>query len=136
MKLNLQSIAGKINSFFGSTVNQVARQTKFVRRQSKLDGLNFLQVSVFGFIENPQGSLNHLAQVSLDLGVEITPQGIDERINEHSVAFLKEMFSQAMETFKNDRPLPLEVLQQFRAINILDSSVKALPDNMVEEYPG
>jgi hypothetical protein len=46
------------------------------------------------------------------------------------------MFSQAMETFKNDRPLPLEVLQQFRAINILDSSVKALPDNMVEEYAG
>lgn len=136
MKLDLQSTAGKIRSFFGSTVNQVARQTKFVRRQSKLDGLNFLQVSVFGFIENPQGSLNHLAQVSLDLGVEITPQGIDERINEHSVAFLKEMFSQAMETFKNGRPLPLEVLQQFRAINILDSSVKALPDNMVEEYPG
>lgn len=136
MRLNLQSIAGKIKSFFGSPVNQVARQTKFVRRQSKLDGLHFLQVLVFGFIEKPQGSLNHLAQVSLDLGVEITAQGIDERINEHSVAFLKEMFSQAMETFKNDRPLPLEVLQPFTAVNILDSSVKALPDNMVEEYPG
>jgi hypothetical protein len=136
MRLNLQAIAGKIRSFFGSSVNQVARQTKFVRRQSKLDGLHFLQVLVFGFIEEPQGSLNHLAQVSLDLGVEITAQGIDERVNEHSVAFLKEMFSQAMETFKNDRPLPLEVLQPFTAVNILDSSVKALPDNMVEEYPG
>lgn len=136
MRLNLQAIAEKIRSFFGSSVNQVARQTKFVQRQSKLDGLHFLQVLVFGFIEKPQGSLNHLAQVSLDLGVEITAQGIDERVNKHSVAFLKEMFSQAMETFKNDRPLPLEVLRPFTAVNILDSSVKALPDNMVEEYPG
>ena len=91
MKLDLQFMAGRIESFFGSTVNQVARQTKFVRRQSKLDGLHFLQVLVFGFIENPQGSLNHLAQVSLDLGVEVTPQGMDERNNEYSVAFLKEM---------------------------------------------
>ena len=93
MKLDLQSMAGKIKSFFGNVVNQVARQTKFVQRQSKLDGLKFLQTSVFGFIENPQGSLNHLAQVSLDLGVEITPQGIDERINERSVAFLKKRCS-------------------------------------------
>ena len=98
-------------------------------------GLKFLQIVIFGFIENPKGSLNHLAQVSLDLGLEITPQGIDERINEHSVIFLKKMFNQAMETFKNDQPLPLEVLQQFKAINILDSSVKTLPDNMAEEYP-
>ena len=136
MKLDLQSTAEKIRSFFGDTVNQIAGQTQFVQRQSKLDGLKFLQIVVFGFIENPKGSLNHLAQVSLDLGLEITPQGIDERINEHSVIFLKEMFNQAMETFKNDQSLPLEVLQQFKAINILDSSVKTLPDNMAEEYPG
>lgn len=136
MRLDLQVTAKKIKVFFGDTVNQIAKQARFVQRQSKLDGLKFLQVVVFGFIENPKGSLNHLAQVSLDLGMEITPQGIDERINEHSVIFLKEMFKQAMETFKNDQPLPLEVLQRFRAINILDSSVKALPDNMLEEYPG
>jgi hypothetical protein len=136
MKLDLQTIAGKIKFFFDDSVNQIARQTKFVQRQSKLDGLNFLQALVFGFIENPEGSLNHMAQVCLDLDVEITPQGIDERINEHSVAFLEGMFSQAMETFKNNQPVPLEVLQQFTAINLLDSSTKALPDNMVEESPG
>ncbi len=136
MKLNLQTIAEKIKSFFKEDVNQIARQTKFVQRESKLDGLNFLQASVFGFIENPNGSLNHLAQVCLDLDVEITPQGIDERINEHSVAFLKEMFSQAMETLKNEQAIPLKVLEQFTAINLVDSSTKSLPDNMVKEYLG
>jgi hypothetical protein len=127
---------GKIKTFFGDRVNRVARETKFVQRQSDLDGPKFLQAVVFGFIENPAASLNHLAQVCLDLGVKITPQGVDERINAYSVAFLSEMFRQATETFKNDLPLPLEVLQSFTAINILDSSVLALPDTMVEEYPG
>jgi len=136
VKLDLRSTSGRVKDFFGENVNQVARQTKFVQRASSLDGLKFMQALVFGFIENPKASLNHLAQVCLDLGVKITPQGIDERINPYSVDFLQQMFSQAMETFKNDQPLPLAVLQQFTAVNILDSSVKALPDNMVAEYPG
>lgn len=136
MKLDRESIGKKIKDFFGDTVNQIARRTKFVQRRSTLDGLKFLQALVFGFIENPRASLNHLAQVCLDLGVLITPQGVDERINPYSVTFLKEMFCHAMETFKNNTPLPLEVLRQFTTVNILDSSVKALPENMVEEYPG
>lgn len=136
MKLNLQSIGERIKAFFGDTVNEVARQTKFVQRKSDLDGLKFLQALVFGSIEKPEVSLNHLAQVCLDLGVKITPQGVDDRINTYSVAFLKEMFSQAMDTFKNDQPLPVAGLQQFTALNIVDSSVQALPDNMAEEYAG
>lgn len=136
MTLNLQSTGERIKSFFGDSVNRIARETKFVQRKSDLDGLKFLQALVFGFIENPKASLNYLAQVCLDLEVEITPQGVDERINAYSVAFLREMFSQAMERFKHDQPLPLEILQQFTAIDILDSSVLALPDNMAEEYPG
>ncbi len=136
MKLNLQSIGARIKAFFGDTVNQVARETKFVQRKSDLDGLKFLQALVFGSIEKPEVSLNHLAQVCLDLDVDITPQGVDDRINAYSVAFMKEMFSQAMDTFKNDQPLPLEGLQQFTALNLVDSSVTALPDNMAEEYAG
>ncbi len=42
MKLDLQSTAEKIRAFFGDTVNQIAGQTQFVQRQSKLDGLKFL----------------------------------------------------------------------------------------------
>ncbi len=125
-----------IQDFFGSAVNAVARRTQFVRRVRQLDGQTFLQALVFGFIEKPDANLTDLAQVCLDLGVKITPQGIDQRINEQAVTFLKEMFSQAMEQFKNEIPLPLPVLQQFSAINIVDSSVQALPVSMSEEYPG
>ncbi len=110
MKFDRESAGKKIKEFFGDTVNQIARRTKFVQRESALDGLKFLQAMVFGFIENPRASLNHLAQVCLDLGVKITSQGVDERINQYSVVFLKEMFGYAMETFKNNIPLPLEVL--------------------------
>jgi hypothetical protein len=136
MKPNTQWIGEKIHAFFGETVAPIAHQTQFVRRASRLDGLMFLKALVFGFIERPNASLNELAQVCFDLGVEITPQGLDERINAYSVAFLKSIFAQAIEMFQNSLSLPLPTLQQFSAIHIVDSTVKELPDSLMQEYPG
>lgn len=136
MKTKTHWIAEKIHAFFGEAVAPIAHQTQFVRRTSRLDGLSFLKALVFGFIESPRASLNELAQVCFDLGVEISPQGLDERINAQSVAFLKTIFARAIEIFQNSLSLPLPILRQFTAIHIVDSSVKELPDSLVHEYPG
>lgn len=135
-KLDLDTIGQKITGFFAETVEAIARQTKFVQRHSALNGLNFLKTLVFGYLEDPQASLSDLTKVCLDLDVLITPQGLDERINPFSVAFLKAMYLQAFELFKSRTPLPLPILRQFAAINLVDSSVKELPDHLAEEYPG
>jgi hypothetical protein len=125
-----------VDFFSDQTVEVTARETKFVRRKSEITGLNFLKAVVLGFLEKADSSLNEIAQSFLDLGVEVTPQGIDERINAFSVAFLRAIFAQVLELFKNKCRLPLAVLQQFSAINLVDSSTKSLPDNMADEYPG
>jgi len=136
-KLDTTGISEKMVHFFSDKrVEETARQTQFVRRKSAITGLNFLKAVVLGFLEKPGSSLNELAQSFLDLGIEVSAQGIDERINAFSVAFLRKLFSQALELFKNKCPLPLSVLQQFSAINIVDSSTKSLPENMAAEYPG
>jgi len=136
VKLSLAQVGVAVKNFFGRAVETVARETKFVRRLSPLRGRVFLQAMVFGFIENPVASLKDLAQTCLDLGVEISPQGLDQRLNERAIVFLKEMFAQAMGTFKNRISLPLPVLQQFTAVYLTDSTVITLPVNMVDEYPG
>ena len=134
--MDTTEISEKMVGFFSDKVEETARQTKFVRRKSEISGLNFLKAVVLGFLEKPDSSLNEIAQSFLDIGVDVTPQGIDERINAFSVVFLRAIFSQALEIFKNKCPLPLSVLQQFSAINIVDSSTKSLPENMADEYPG
>ena len=137
MKLSPSQVAMSIKDFFGEKVVKIkARKTKFVQRLSSLDGQRFLQIVVFGFIENPDASLNDLSQVCLDLGVDITPQGLDQRINEKTVVFLEEMFAEAMDKFKNKIPLPLPILQQFSAIYLTDSTIQSLPANMADEFAG
>ena len=136
MKLSLTQAGIWIKDFFGETIKARARETKFVQRLSALNGRKFLQAMVFGFVENPDASLNDLSQVCLDLGVDITPQGLDQRINEKAVAFLKKVFADAMDRFKDQLPLPLPLLQQFSAIYLTDSTMESLPANLADEFPG
>src|SRR6266498_1939891 len=136
-KLDTTGISETMVHFFsGKRVEETARQTQFVRRKSEISGVSFLKAMVMGFLEKPGSSLNELAQSFWDLGIAVSAQGINERINACSVVFLRTIFSQALDLFKNKCPLPVSVLQQFSAINIVDSSTKSLPENMADEYPG
>ena len=137
MKLDIQAIGLLIVSFFNdSQVQQIARRTRFVRRLSSLTGPIFLQAMVFACLEHPRLTLNHVAQTCLDLDVIVTPQGVDERISAASVAFMQAVFARAMTTFINYLPLPLLVVQQFTALNLMDSSTIPLPEALADEYPG
>jgi hypothetical protein len=130
-------MGAKIMRFFSEAeVEQVARETKFVQRRSPLTGLRYLKALVFGYIENPKASLSDLAEVCADLEVKISPQGLDERINAASVSFLQTIFQQAMQVFQGQLRLALPILEQFSGIQIVDSTILPLPEEMQDLYPG
>jgi hypothetical protein len=124
-----------IETFFTQTADQVARTEGFVERVSKLTGSLFLQTLVFGFLDQPDASLTGLTDTSQDLGVTVTKQGLQTRI-ENAVGFLTEMFQHALALFRNELPLDLKVLQQFTALFLTDSSTVALPDALKDDFPG
>jgi hypothetical protein len=136
MNLNTSKVEAEITKFMSQDVEATARETKFVQRVSTMNGQGFLKTIVLGFIEDPESSLNDLIQVSADLGIEITAQGLDQRLNEHALTFLKKMFSRAIEQFKTQVPLPVGILEQFNGVYLTDSSAIALPESMADEYPG
>ena len=66
-----QALALAFRTFFEQTAETTARQTKFVLRRSKLTGAVFVQTLVLGWSEQPEASLNDLAEMAADLGVAI-----------------------------------------------------------------
>lgn len=118
------------------SVEQAAREYKFVQRQSALGGAVFLKALVLGFIQHPYASLNQLCQVCLDLGVSITPQGLDQRINTTSVQFLKQMLERALTLWRAECQDIAQVVDQFTAVYFQDSSVIALPEALQDIFPG
>lgn len=136
MKITLEEISQRIQSFFKDGIESIAKETRFVQRVSKLSGTKFLQAIVFSSLEKPDMTLSSLTQSCLDQGVSISEQGIDDRINDRSVAFLKTLFSQAMKRFQTDDPIAIELLKQFSNVYLVDSSQISLPESMSELFPG
>jgi len=136
MQLEIEQVGHEIDRFIGQEIEVLARETKFVQRASKLNGRAFVQTLTFGFLGRGELSLNDLAEVCADVGVDITAQGLDERITPNTVDFLKAVFARALNLFQNRIPLPLALLQQFNGIYLADSSVIPLPDTMAQDFPG
>ena len=92
MELSIEQVGNETAKFAGKDVEVVARETKFVQRTSTLNAQSFLQALIFGLLEKDDLSLNELAQICADIGIDITAQGLDQRITDKAVAFLERMF--------------------------------------------
>lgn len=137
MEIDMSAIGIIMTAYFTSPkINQIAYKSGFVQRSSaKLSGLLFLQAFVFASLEHVTLTLSKVAQHCADLGLAITEQGLDERINQSSVAFMQEMFGVAMQVLVNQQPLLVSVAAQFSAVNLIDSSGIPLPASLAELYP-
>jgi hypothetical protein len=132
----LSKASETIQTFFERTAGRLARVTGFVQRESKVNGAQWVQTLTFGFVETPKATLNQLAQVSTDLGVPVTPQGLEERMTDEAVRFLCAMLGESLNLFRQEQSLPIELLDRFSAVHLLDSSRVALPALMADEFPG
>jgi len=75
-------------------------------------------------------------QVSEDLGVEISESGLHQRMTPEAVAFLEALLQKSIELMTNTAGLGDEVLRQFSAIYLIDSSVITLPEAMQAAFAG
>jgi hypothetical protein len=134
--INVTQMGQVLQQVFGEVADKMAGETKFVQRKSKLTGSKFMQTWVLGFLQHPKASLNILCQMAADLGVEITKQGMQKRLTPSVVQFMEEMFEHSKTALQNKISIPLTLLIQFKAVELVDSSIIALPDSLAGEFPG
>ncbi len=133
----IPKIAEAIRTVLTTVAESVARPTGFVKRASKLTGPLFAQTGVFGWLKNPEASLDELCQVAAALGVEITPQGLDQRFSPEAVAFMAEVLNSAVgQVLTASSPAAIPLLNRFTAVLLQDSSIIKLPDALAEVWRG
>ncbi len=135
--MNIKGMSSTIKGFFQTTANKMAKETKFVQRKSKMTGSVFLMTFVFGFIDNPRLSLVDLTEFCEDhFAIDISSQGLDERIHKYTLIFFQNMFFLALTIFRHTVLIPLATLTQFSEVNIVDSTTISLPENLSAKFPG
>jgi hypothetical protein len=133
---SIPQVAQALQTVLTTEADQAARQTCFVQRESKLGGAKFAQTLTFGWLANPEATLEELAQTAATLGVSITPQGLDERFTPQAAQCLERVLHKAVEQVITTTPVAIAVLQRFSAVYIQDSTQVQLPAVLAEVWRG
>lgn len=96
----------------------------------------FIQSLVFGWLAQPSASRVELSQTAAAAGVAISAQGLDERMNERAVVFLRQMVDETIGQVLCSDPVAVSVLQRFNGVHVIDSTVIILPPALAEMWPG
>ena len=114
----------------------VARTTHFTKRASKLTGPLFARTLVFGWLARPEATLEELAQTASELGVGLSPQGLDERFTPDAATFLQAVLRRATFEKVESEPVAVDLLSRFEGVYLLDASQVTLPSALAGVWRG
>lgn len=132
----VSQVAHAMQTVLTETANQLAQETGLIKRQRKLTGASFAQTLVFGWLSNPDATLEELAQTATAIGVGITPEAVFQRFTPDAAQFLKRMLDSSLEQMICANPVAIEVLKRFSGVYLLDSSIITLPDEFADVWQG
>lgn len=108
--------------------NDLGRESGFIQRERKLNGSSFAQSLIFGWQANPQASLEDLCQSASVCGVQISPQGLQERLNSPQAHhFLHQLLLKGIGYLVQTDSERDDLLGSFNGVYIQDSSKIELP---------
>lgn len=115
---------------------QAGRESGFIRRERKLSGASFVQTLVFGWMANPQASLEELSQAAATCGTEISAQGLAERFTESAAACVRQVLEASLTYAVEAAGGSVAALARFKGVYLQDSTVIALPASLASVWRG
>jgi hypothetical protein len=137
MPMAIAEVTAALADVFSCVACRAARQSGFVQRQSKLTGEAFVQTLTFGWLQNPNATLEELTQAAACVGVRITPQGLEQRFGPRAADCMQRVLQEAVSRVIAADPVATRVLQRFPGgVCLLDSTTITLPDAVATHWPG
>ena len=124
------------NHFNPEEIEQLARNKKFVQRDSKLNGTTFLSLIIFNSNSLHDESLNDLTiALHKNHGVDISKQGLDDRFNAKAVQFLTAALENLLRQQLAEK-ISFRNCIEFKRILIKDSVCFQIDESLAKHYPG
>jgi Transposase DDE domain len=136
MMTSIPHLAAALQTVLTDVADQAGRDTNFIVREVKLRGSTFTQTLTFGWLSDPDATIEGLAQTAAALGVQISPQGLDQRFSEEAAACLEQVLAAAIEQLVSAEPVAVPLLNRFTAVQIQDSSTITLPKALADVWFG
>jgi len=116
--------------------NALAKESGFIQRERVLSGADFAQTLIFGWLAEPEITLDGLTQVAGRREVEITASGLCQRFTWAAADFLHRLLARLTQVRLEAEAAPIALLKRFTAVIVEDSSRISLPNELAEVWRG
>jgi Transposase DDE domain len=137
VKMNVTLLAGLLQSLLTTKAEELAQATGLVQRQRKLTGALWVQTLVFGWMEQPQASLEDLCDwLAEHHQITISPQGLDGWFCPAGAACLQQLAPLAVGALLQSQSAAVPLLERFAGVYVEDGTTIALPASLAAPWPG
>lgn len=133
---SIAQVAQKMQTILTTVARQAGFESKFIERQRTLTAEAFVQGLTLAWLQNPDSTLEQLAQSVTAAGSPITAQGLDERFTESAAVFLQYVLETAAMQLIAADPQVLPLLRRFSGVYLHDSSTITLPPELACYWRG
>lgn len=133
---NVTQLAQKMQEVLQTKANELAWETGFMERQREMTGSSFVTGLVAAWQANGQVSLAGLSQAIGNAGTPVSRQAVNERFDENAVEFMAAMVSESLKVVVQGTPVSKGILARFTAVELTDSSVVTLPNELTAVWRG
>ncbi|NLI77068.1 MAG: IS4 family transposase [Candidatus Riflebacteria bacterium] len=131
-----QGISTVPNSLPAKFLRETAKATKWIERIKKIDPALFFWNLVFGFGPSMERTLAALRKRLCTISAEeLVPSSFFDRFNDRLVAFLEKVLQHLLATTVRSE-LPRKVLDHFKDVLVIDSTIVRLLDTLADVFPG
>lgn len=129
-------VAAAMQAVFGTSIDDLARATRCVRRQRKFSGASLAKTLVLTVLLRPAAKSRDYQAMAAKAGVLVTEEAIDHRFTDELVRFLEAILQQAVTRTLAGKAAPTPLLKKFSDVQIGDSTTLTLPDDFADRFPG
>jgi hypothetical protein len=104
--------------------------------RAKFSASTLTQTLVLGFLAHPDATVEQLSQSAARVGVDVTPQALDQRFTLATATLLQHVLGASMQHVIASDGVALPILQRFSGVRVLDSTTIVLPDGLAEVWRG
>lgn len=134
----VQTVSNALQQALGEYLDELARECGVVVRQRKFSGQSLLRMLVITLLHKPDATWWDFVVTAAELGVQVSQTAVEKRLaaGQPLVDFLRKALERALQQTVASQPAAAELLQQFTAVFLGDSTTIALPDELADQFAG
>jgi hypothetical protein len=134
---SVKRLVPTLQHLFTTVAEEAAHASGCCQRASgKFSGASLCQTLVFGVREQPLPHLRSWCQAAGGLGIRVSPQAIDQRLNARTAAMLEQVLGHAVTEKIAGDPAAIPLLARFNGVYLQDCSQLQVPAPLAACWPG